>query len=100
MPGDVTHLLGAIDSGEPKAVARTGQAVTEPLRHADRVFSAQFSPDGLQVVMASEDKVAHVWEISPRRFLSRNGFWTGQKPGWAGDSPVGVPLVRLDYWNK
>ena len=33
--------------------AQTGQPLTEPLKHADQVGSAQFSPDGKRVVTAS-----------------------------------------------
>ena len=39
-----------------------GLPLTEPLRHADGVRSAQFSPDGLWVVTSSYDKAARVWD--------------------------------------
>jgi WD40 repeat protein len=47
--------------------------VTPPLRHADEVLSASFSPDGMRVVTASVDKTARIWDAT-----------TGQ--------PIGDPL--------
>jgi WD40 repeat protein/serine/threonine protein kinase len=44
--------------------ARTGEAVTPPLRHDDIVWKAAFSPDGQRVVTASRDRTARVWEVS------------------------------------
>jgi dipeptidyl aminopeptidase/acylaminoacyl peptidase len=42
--------------------ARTGQPVTEPLRHERGVWSAQFSPDGQLVLTTSYEKEARVWD--------------------------------------
>ena len=42
--------------------ARSGQPLTEPLKHEEPVSSASFSPDGTRVVTASSDKTARVWD--------------------------------------
>ena len=42
--------------------ARTGKAVTEPLKHENAVSSAVFSPDGKYIVTASWDNTARVWD--------------------------------------
>ena len=42
--------------------ARSGQPLTEPLKHEEGVYSASFSPDGTRVVTASGDKTARVWD--------------------------------------
>ena len=51
--------------------AQTGQPLTEPLKHAGRVYSAQFSPDGKRVVTASEDNTARVWDAQTRPAADR-----------------------------
>ena len=43
--------------------ARSGKALSEPLRHEGWVRSAPFSPDGTRVVTASGDKAARVWDV-------------------------------------
>ena len=45
--------------------AKTGEPVTESLRHEGPVYSAQFSPNGKYIVTASWDKTARVWEFPP-----------------------------------
>ena len=47
--------------------AKTGEPVTESLRHEGPVYSAQFSPNGKYIVTASAswDKTARVWEFPP-----------------------------------
>jgi hypothetical protein len=42
----------------------TGQPVSEPLRHGLRVHSAEFSPNGTQVVTCSPDKTIRIWEVT------------------------------------
>ena len=44
--------------------AATGKEVTALRGHEDWVNSAQFSPDGKQIVTASLDKTARVWEVA------------------------------------
>jgi WD40 repeat protein/predicted Ser/Thr protein kinase len=43
---------------------QTGHALSKPLWHKGQVNSAEFSPDGLQVVTASEDQTARVWDAT------------------------------------
>ncbi len=57
--------------------AQTGQPVSPPLQHQDKVFSANFSPNGRWVVTASNDHTARVWDAQ-----------TGQ--------PVSPPLQHHD----
>lgn len=54
---------------------RTPQPLPGRLVHADWIWSADFSPDGLHIVTASEDATARIWETE-----------TGK--------PVGKPLVH------
>jgi len=42
--------------------ARTGAPLGAPMRHAERLRSAVFSPDGARVVTASDDGTARVWD--------------------------------------
>ena len=51
--------------------ALTGARVTNPMPHAARVSSAQFSPDGLRVVTASKDWTARVWDARTGLQLTR-----------------------------
>ena len=44
--------------------ARSGNPLIDPLKHGDRVVSAEFSPDGKRIVTSSRDKAARVWDVS------------------------------------
>ena len=44
--------------------ATNGKALGEPMRHGDKVTSAQFSPDGQRVVTVSYDKTARLWDAA------------------------------------
>jgi hypothetical protein len=41
-----------------------GRAVSPPIRHANRITSASFSPDGRRVLTASSDGTARVWDAA------------------------------------
>ena len=49
---------------------RTGQPLSEPLRHRDAVFWGAFSPDGRSVVTASVDRTARVWDAKTGKALT------------------------------
>jgi len=48
----------------------TGQRRGSPLRHDHVVYYAEFGPDGLRVVTASQDGTARVWDASTGRQLA------------------------------
>src|SRR5207302_3986668 len=45
------------------------QLIIEPMKHDDRVYSAEFSRDGARIVTASEDKTAEVWKMQAGKAL-------------------------------
>jgi WD40 repeat protein len=55
-------------SGEARVRdARTGTAISEPMKQGGSVYIAQFSPDGKRVVTASLDGTAQVWDAQTAR---------------------------------
>ena len=76
MEADPSHaglVLGELErpAANPEALAMMRRVLGEPLtlasfRHAGRVVSAAFSPDGERVVTASDDGTARVWGADGR----------------------------------
>ncbi len=50
--------------------ARTGEPITAPLRHDQRIISAAFSPDGARLVTGSEDHSAYIWDAQTGESLA------------------------------
>jgi len=48
----------------------SGEAVGQPLNHADRVVTTAFSSDGRLVATASSDRTAKVWEVATGRLIA------------------------------
>jgi WD40 repeat protein/serine/threonine protein kinase len=74
--------------------ALTGQPLTEPLRHEGEVRSAEFSPDGLRVVTASEDGTARVWDARTGQPLTEPLPHGGEVVS-AQFSPEGLRVVTV-----
>ena len=58
--------------------ARTGEPVSEPMRHDDKIRSVCFSPDGNRVLTASWDKTARIWEAETGKSVGqpmRHDLW-------------------------
>ena len=62
------------------------------MTHQDRVYDAEFSPDGLRVVTASEDKTARVWDASTGEPIGKPMTHQGIVKH-AGFSPDGLRVV-------
>ncbi len=50
--------------------SHTGQPVTAPLKHNERVNSVRFSPDGKRLVTSCFDKAARIWDVASGQLLS------------------------------
>ena len=59
---DGAQVVTASDKNVRVWDAKTGQALTNPLRHGWRVLSAHFSPDGKRVLTTSIDSNNWVWD--------------------------------------
>jgi WD40 repeat protein len=90
---DGTRVVTASDDGTARVWdAATGQPLTSPLAHQDKVWSVAFSPDGTRVVTASEDKTARVWDAATGKPLT--GPLAHQDKVWsAAFSPDGTRVV-------
>lgn len=67
--------------------SRTGQPMSEPMRHRGLVYTARFAPDGDQVLTAGEDGVIRIWP-SPRP--------GSRSPGWLADLAELTVVLRGD----
>ncbi len=95
--------------------AHTGQPVTAPLKHAGRVDSVRFSPDGKRLVTACHDATARLWDTGtgyavsePLQHRSRvtyaefspDGHWviTASEDGTARIWEVPTLSSSLPFW--
>jgi len=68
---DAKRILTASFDGTARIWdAGSGQTVTPPMKHSDRIYCAAFSPDGSRVVTASADHTARIWDASNGRALA------------------------------
>jgi WD40 repeat protein len=74
--------------------AVTGQAVTPPLKHNDKVNHAEFSPDGKWVITASDDETACVWDAATGDPVTRLIKHSGHVI-YAAFSPDGQRVVTV-----
>jgi tetratricopeptide (TPR) repeat protein/roadblock/LC7 domain-containing protein len=72
--------------------AQTGQRLTEPLKYANVVTSAQFSPDGKRLATTSADGTAQVWDAQTGQPLTEPLKHPGQVLS-AQFSPDGKRIV-------
>jgi len=88
--------------------ARTGQPVTNPpvtdplkhqhpVAHQAPVVLAAFSPDGTQVITASEDNTARVWDATTGQLVWTNPLVHQGPVNVAAFSPDGLLVVTASY---
>jgi WD40 repeat protein len=93
---DGLRLALACDDGSVMSADWDGRVPASPLGrgHSKAVVSLNFSPDGSQLVSASEDKTVIVWDVAGRREMNR--FSDSKKPYvFAGFTTNGTSIVAL-----
>src|SRR5207247_10175345 len=63
-PSFPTRRSSDLQGGSVQVWSTDGQPAGTPLRHDAAARSAQFSPDGLRVVTASDDEKARIWTLA------------------------------------
>ena len=98
---DGKYIVTASDDNTARVWdAKTGEPVTEPLKHEDSVNSAQFSPDGKYIVTASYDYTARVWDAKTGEPVTESLRHEG--PVYSAQfSPNGKYIVTASWeWDK